>query len=145
MKTRKVKGLDPAAPLAPNASRIVQTRLDELCFFVDTALAPDASDAQHDMRIAVKRLRYVLEIIGPCVGGVAEPARRAAKELQSVLGDLHDCDLMLPRVEHIGSLAAALRDRRERHFHAFVELWQAEASKGTWAALERAVDGSTMG
>ena len=53
-----------------------------------------------------------------------------------MLGDLHDCDLMLPKVEQIGSVAALLRERRERLFHDFVELWQAEASKGTWAALE---------
>lgn len=137
MKARKVEGLDPAAPLRPNAARIVQTRLDELRSFADAALAPDASDAQHDMRIAAKRLRYVLEIVGPCVGDEAEPARRAAKGLQSVLGDLHDCDLMLPRVEHVPSLAGALQEHRERCFRSFVELWQAEASKGTWASLEQ--------
>lgn len=139
MKARKVEGLDPAAPLAENASRIVQTRLDELRSFAEQALEPQATTAQHDMRIAAKRLRYVLEIVGPCVGDEAEPARRAAKELQSVLGDLHDCDLMLPRVEQIESLAAEVSDRRERRFRAFVALWQAEASKGTWAALERAL------
>jgi CHAD domain-containing protein len=138
MKARRVEGLDPAAPLAANASRIVRTRLDELRSFAEQALVPQAA-AQHDMRIAAKRLRYVLEIVGPCIGEQAEPARRAAKELQSVLGDLHDCDLMLPKVEHIESLAAEVRDRRERRFRAFVELWQGEASKGTWAALERAL------
>ena len=31
------------------------------------------------------------------------------------------------------------RTRRELLFRRFVELWQAEASKGTWAALERAL------
>lgn len=139
MKARKVKGLEPAAPLRPNASRTVQTRLDELRGFADGALAPDASAAQHDMRIAAKRLRYVLEIVGPCIGEEARAARLAARELQSVLGDLHDCDLMLPKVEGIESLATALRERRERLFHSFVELWQSEASKGTWAALERAL------
>lgn len=139
MKARKVEGLDPLAPLEPNAARIVQTRLDELRDLAELALAPDAEQAQHDARIAAKRLRYVLEIVGFCVGEPAEPARRAAKKLQSVLGDLHDCDLMLPRVEHIPSLAGALRKRRERFFRAFVELWQAEASKGTWATLERAL------
>ncbi len=91
------------------------------------------------MRIAAKRLRYVLEIFAPCLDEEAEAARSAAKRLQSVLGDLHDCDLMLPKVEHIASLASLLRKRRERLFHEFVELWQAEASKGTWAALERAL------
>lgn len=139
MKARRVKGLDPAAPLAPNAARIVRTRLDELRSLAEAALAPEAAGAQHSMRIAAKRLRYVLEIVGPCLGEPAGPARRAAKELQSVLGDLHDCDLMLPRVAHIPSLAVLLRERRERLFHEFVELWQAEASKGTWAALERAL------
>ena len=139
MKPRGVKGLDPRAPLRPNAARIISTRLDELRGFADEALAPDAGTAQHDMRIAAKRLRYVLEIVGPCIGEEAKAARDAAKQLQSVLGDLHDCDLMLPRVEQIGSAAALLRERRERLFHDFVGLWQAEASKGTWAALERAL------
>ena len=139
MKPRKVKGLDPKAPLRPNAARIVSTRLDELRGFADEALAPEASAAQHNMRIAAKRLRYALEIFGPCIGEEARAARDAAKQLQSVLGDLHDCDLMLPKVEQIGSAAALLRERRSRLFHDFVGLWQAEASKGTWAALEVAL------
>jgi CHAD domain-containing protein len=139
VKARAVEGLDPGAPLRQNASRIVRTRLDELRGFADEALAPDAGVAQHDMRIAAKRLRYVLELVGPCLGAEAKAARDAAKQLQSVLGDLHDCDLMLPKVEGIESLGAVLRARRERLFHSFVELWQAEASKGTWAALESAL------
>lgn len=139
MRARKVDGLDPAAPLRSNASRIVQTRLDELRGFAGEALALDAVTAQHDMRIAAKRLRYVLEVVGPCIGEEAKAARDAAKRLQSVLGDLHDCNLMLPKVEGIESLSAILGDRREGLFHEFVELWQAEASKGTWAALEAAL------
>ena len=138
MKARAVEGLDPGGPLRPNVTQIVATRLDELRGFVDSALAPGASEDQHDMRIAAKRLRYVLELFGPCLGEEAERARETAKQLQSVLGDLHDCDLMLGKVEGIGSVEAVLRERRERLFHEFVELWQAETSKGTWAALERA-------
>lgn len=139
MKARRVEGLDPREPLRPNAARIVRTRLNELRGFADRALAFDAGIAQHDMRIAAKRLRYVLEIVGPCIGEEARAAHRAAKELQSALGDLHDCDLMLPKVEHTQSVSILLKERRERHFQHFVELWQAEASKGTWAALESAL------
>ena len=136
MKAREVEGLDPRGALRPNAVRIVRTRLDELRGFADRALAADAGSTQHEMRIAAKRLRYALEIFAPCFGEEAEAARRAAKGLQSALGDLHDCDIMLPKVEGIASLAAVLRERRERLFHEFVALWQAEASRGTWAALE---------
>jgi len=142
VKARTVEGLDPRRPLRPNASRIVGTRLDELRGLAERALAPGAGAAQHDTRIAAKRLRYALEIVGPCIGEEAGAAHRAAKELQSVLGDLHDCDLMLSKVEGIASLAAILSDRRRRLFHDFVTLWQTEASKGTWAALETSLQRS---
>ena len=78
MKARKVKGLEPAEPLRPNAARIVATRLDELRALAAEALEPGAETAQHDMRIAAKRLRYVLEITGGCFGPEADAARRGA-------------------------------------------------------------------
>ena len=110
VKARRVKKLDPATPLRRNAARIVRTRLDELRSFAETALDPRAATAQHDMRIAAKRLRYVLEIVEACFGADAVAARRAAKELQAVLGEIHDCDVMLPRAEGIESLAGPAAD-----------------------------------
>ena len=106
MKARKVEGPRPERAAARQRRRgSSRTRLEELRAFAETALEPPTpATAQHDMRIAAKRLRYVLEIIGPCFGAEAEAARGAAKELQTVLGDIHDCDLMLPKVEGIESL-----------------------------------------
>jgi CHAD domain-containing protein len=135
VKARDIEGLEPGGPLRPNVARIVSVRLDEMRGLAEGALAPDASKAQHDMRIAAKRLRYVLELFAPCLGDEAEEARRAAQRLQSVLGDLHDCDLTLDKVAHIGSATAILHKRRDRLFRDFVELWQSEASKGTWASI----------
>ena len=92
------------------------------------------------MRIAAKRLRYVLEITSTCFGAEAVAARGAAKELQAVLGEIHDCDVMLPRAEGIESLAGSAADAAAScSSRRFRDLWQAEASKGTWAALERAL------
>ena len=139
MKPREVKGLDPAAPLRPNAERIVLTRLDELRTLATPALEPAASQAQHDLRIAAKRLRYVLEIAGPCFGPEAKVARDAAKQLQSVLGEIHDCDVMLPQVWGIESLRELLRSRRELLFRQFSELWRGHVDKGTWVALQRSL------
>jgi CHAD domain-containing protein len=133
MKARKVEGLDPTAPVAPNAALIVRTRLEELLALAPTALEPSASTAQHDLRIAAKRLRYVLEITETCLGPEAKDARKAAKELQGVLGDIHDCDVMLPSAWGIESLRQLLRARRELLFREFLKRWcEAEA---TWAAL----------
>src|SRR4051794_7976815 len=84
------------------------------------AFAPRALDgktkAQHDMRIAAKRLRYVLEVTGFCFGRPADTARRRARDLQDILGEIHDCDVMLPRVRaHLEDLqrsdAGAVRAR----------------------------------
>jgi hypothetical protein len=105
VKPRRVKKLDAKAPFAQNAARIIRVRLSELRSFVPAALERENADQQHDMRIAAKRLRYVLESTEMCFGKPAQTARRRAKDLQDILGDLHDCDVMLPRVEaHLDEL-----------------------------------------
>lgn len=105
MKARQVKNLDPRTSLQENASRIVRVRLAELRSFAPAALEPGAAREQHDMRIAAKRLRYILETTGFCFGRPAQTALRRTKELQDLLGEIHDCDVMLPRIEsHVAEL-----------------------------------------
>src|SRR5918999_908955 len=102
MKARKVKGLDPNGTLLANACRIAEVRLDELYGFVPRALDPGEAEAQHDMRIAAKRLRYVFEVTEPALGRLAADGAKAARKLQDVLGEIHDCDELVPRVlEHV--------------------------------------------
>jgi len=98
MKARKVKGLVPAESLADNAERIVLVRLDELCSFMPQATDPNEVVALHDMRIAAKRLRYILEITAPVFGAYAEASVRLTKDLQDLLGEIHDCDVQIPEV-----------------------------------------------
>ena len=99
MKARRVRKLDPDGSLADNAERIVAVRLDELCAFMPTAADPAEQTVLHDMRIAAKRLRYVLEVTAGCFGPYADTARKRAKELQTIIGEIHDCDEHLPEVE----------------------------------------------
>jgi CHAD domain-containing protein len=99
VKARKVKGLDPDAPLADNAEEIIRVRLDELCGFMPAAADPAEVVALHDMRIAAKRLRYILEITGPCFGPYARTATKMTKDLQDLLGEIHDCDVQVPATE----------------------------------------------
>lgn len=115
MRARRVHGLDPDAPLADNAQRIVAVRLDELCAFMPKAGDPRHVKALHDMRIAAKRLRYVLEVTAPVFGPYAATATKRAKELQELLGEIHDCDVHRPEVEELiaelrAQDAAAVRD-----------------------------------
>jgi CHAD domain-containing protein len=139
LKPRKVKGLDPGQPLRANAGLIVGVRLDEVRSLAEPALDPAAATAQHDLRIACKRLRYVLELVEDCFDKEASAARACARELQTVLGEIHDCDVMLPRAEGIESLVRLLRTRRELLFRRFAETWRAEATADAWNGLERAL------
>jgi len=99
VKARKVKGLEPAEPLADNAERIVRVRLDEMCGFMPQAADPNEVVALHDMRIAAKRLRYILEITAPVFGDYASTAVRLTKDVQDLLGEIHDCDVQIPEVQ----------------------------------------------
>ena len=79
VKARRIKGLDPEGPLADNAERIVLVRLDELCGFMPRAADPAEWVALHDMRIAAKRLRYVLEVTGARLRRVREEGDQAGQ------------------------------------------------------------------
>jgi hypothetical protein len=105
VKARKVKGLDTDGDLRENAARIIDVRAEELRSFSPAVLDPRNVEALHDMRIAAKRLRYLLELTTPVFGDPAAKAAKRAKKLQDLLGEIHDCDESIPRVErHIERL-----------------------------------------
>jgi CHAD domain len=166
VKARKVKGIEPAGPLAENAAKIVAVRLDELCGFVPKVFDPGEVEALHDMRIAAKRLRYVLEVTGELFGPYADDARKRTKELQELLGDVHDCDVLVPRVlalledlrtEDVAAVVAGdepphadeyrglellivtTRARREQLFERFLAFWTDLERDGFRPRLEYAM------
>jgi hypothetical protein len=101
MKARKVKGLDAQMRLDAAAERMIFVRVDELCGLAARAQDPDEVEALHDTRIAAKRLRYLLEIMSPVLGEYAATAGKRCKDIQDLLGDVHDCDVMLPRLDDL--------------------------------------------
>jgi hypothetical protein len=141
VKPRKVKGIDTAAPLADNAERIVRVRLEELLAHAERALDSGRSGPLHDMRIAAKRLRYVLELTAFCFGPYAKTGAKRAKDLQELLGDIHDCDVMLPRVaRHVEELregdAAVLRALAAGAADLEPELAARAPQRGAYGGLE---------
>jgi hypothetical protein len=115
MKARKVKGVDPDGAAADEVAKIVAVRLDELFSLMPKARDPAAVHTLHDLRIAAKRLRYVLELFAGQFGPYAAQAAKQTKKLQNLLGELHDCDMTRPR---IAALAEELRAADARHVRA---------------------------
>jgi CHAD domain-containing protein len=58
-----------------------------------TAEAPEA-EALHALRIEFKRLRYALDFHAAACGLAYDVERRLAREMQDVLGEVHDRDLL---------------------------------------------------
>jgi CHAD domain-containing protein len=131
VKARKVSGLDPAMPFAEAAQRIIAVRSQEILDLGAKAQDPAKVKALHDLRIAAKRLRYVLELTGP------EATVRQLKRLQDQLGEVHDCDVHLPEIRTLArsspesearglrSVAVALACRRAECFERFHQGWPA--------------------
>ena len=118
MKARKVKGVDPDGIAADEVAKIVAVRLDELLSFMPKARDPAAVHTLHDLRIAAKRLRYVLELFSEAFDPYATEAAKQVKKLQDVVGEIHDCDVTRPR---IAALAEELRAEDARAVRALAE------------------------
>ncbi len=139
-------------------------RLEELLACEECLARPDDAPAHHVMRIAAKRLRYTLEIVRTIYAGRLDFALAIVKRLQTLLGDVHDCDVWQDQFDEFaaeehdrlcalyghGQLFAKLdrglqylredrRRRREQAFAELLELWQESKAQGVWEDLARAI------
>ena len=88
--------------------RHILRQVDELLQHQDSLANPNERERHHAMRIATKRLRYTLEIARPVYPGRLDEAVEAIKRVQSLLGEVHDCDVW---AEHLDAFAAEERER----------------------------------
>lgn len=114
-KPRPVRGIDPSRRMRPNARRILATRIDEVYQFDGLVADPANVTELHDMRIAFKRLRYLLEIFAIAFTTDLDPYLEEVKAMQDLLGDIHDCDVQIPMLEsHLAWLEAQEAESVER-------------------------------
>ena len=141
MKAREVKKLKPDGPLTDNMRRVIGVRVDELYSFVPRALNPDEVEAAHDMRIAAKRLRYLLELSAPIFGAGAGRAAKQVKGLQDVLGEVHDADELMEvaNARGLAALAADTAARRVDLHESFTREWRSLQEHDFRGRLEAAL------
>jgi CHAD domain-containing protein len=107
-RARAIKGLDAGQPFAEAAREIVAVRADEVLVQLRKLARRADADAVHDVRVACRRLRAVLEIFEPCFEPKAH--RRALAAVKGVGGDLgerRDLDVQRAFLAGLSSQASA--------------------------------------
>ena len=102
---------------------------------------PTASEEQHVMRIAGKRLRYAIEIFASCLSNTGQ-LLHILKTVQEDLGTLHDCDVMVESLNYRQRVCLTLerptilwlieyyRNRRETTYGNLVTSWHKAVDEG---------------
>jgi CHAD domain-containing protein len=160
-QTLRSRGVVIQAPAAfLRAEREILRRVEELLAWQDCLADEKAKDSHHQMRIAAKRLRYTVEISQPLYDGAMAAPVEAVKELQTLLGDIHDCDVwdeqldsfeeeererarafygraapfsrLRPGIRHFQQLR---RCQRQQRFGELITLWARLRHEGFWDRL----------
>lgn len=138
----------------------ISVRLEEMLSYEPYVYQPKRGDKLHELRISAKRLRYTMEIFETLYNGDLKPLRKKVREIQNILGDIHDCDVWveyLPKfleeerertLEYYGHtkplsllepgilyLKQELQKKRENLYQDFVEFWEEQKSQNTWKNL----------
>ena len=137
-KAQPISGLDVDAPILASACLIIETRMGEMLNFEPFIHKVDHVFELHQMRIAAKRLRYSMEIFQPIYreytsfGKEFEKAIQGIKDLQEHLGEIHDADVLVPRLEeHLAHLLRAGHGRDKKgELRTGVHLVDLEACQG---------------
>lgn len=150
---------------------IILQRWHELEALSDSLYHPHATKALHDMRIAAKRVRYAVELFAQCCGESITAFAKEISEMQSSLGEMHDCDLWLeefgeflsrPPGKHLGEAATQnsgvnetawraaavwllhhFMQARTKHFRAALARWHKWETNDFGARLAERINAGT--
>lgn len=138
-KARALPGLDRATSFREAAALAVETRTDELFSFAGGVLDTTDVERVHDMRVATRRLRAVLEVCEPCFPKRSRRvALREVKRLADALGRRRDPDVQIAAVEREAAGLGAAERAAAGELVARLRARQEEGNAALAAALERA-------
>jgi CHAD domain-containing protein len=120
--------VSPEEPYARAGAQIVRVRAAELFDQAEGVLDTEDIERVHDMRVASRRLRAVLEVFAPCFPkGQYRSVLRDVKRLADALGERRDPDVHLAAMQ---KLAATLPDSLKPGVELLAERQRARQAVG---------------
>jgi CHAD domain-containing protein len=107
-KARPVPGLSADDPYAAAAAKILEVRVSEVIDLAGGVLDVGDIERVHDMRVATRRLRAVLEIFEPCFPrDELNAGLQQVKGLADALGERRDRDVAIAALEKVAASMTA--------------------------------------
>ena len=145
-RPKHIHGIDANQPFYASAAAVFEVRIRELWDWARHLPHADRVQELHDMRIAAKRLRYGIEFYEPCFNSDMTGLLEQFRQLQDLLGDVHDYDVwqvMLRRRlasgETLDQLLDDLSDVRDARYRELVAFWERLEQEDFRSQLEAAV------
>jgi CHAD domain-containing protein len=140
-KARPIPGLGPDMTFREAAARAVEVRTEEVFSFADGVLDTDDIERVHDMRVATRRLRAVLEVCAPCFPKKRhKEVLREVKALADALGLRRDPDVQIAAIEREAEELAPGQRRGVPKLVAEIRARQDEGNAALERALAEAID-----
>ncbi|HOK66093.1 MAG TPA: CHAD domain-containing protein [Anaerohalosphaeraceae bacterium] len=99
--------------VAERAGTAVREAIEKTTALLDRLNDKKDIKGHHQLRIAVKRLRYTLETFQPAFKEDFDKLIQPLKKMQTLLGDLNDCAVWLEQIE---KFSAKEKERTEEYF-----------------------------
>ncbi len=150
-KAHKITGVMPQGSYRENARIVLPQKVEEVYTWEPFIRDAARREELHNMRISIKRLRYTMELFRAAYKSPKMHAKAAAitddkrfneflgviVDLQEILGDVHDCDVVLEVLTDYGTQAeqtdvapgiakriAQTKETRNADYKTFLEKWE---------------------
>jgi CHAD domain-containing protein len=145
-KARDIPGLEADLPFREAASLAVATRAEEVWEHEHRVLDTGDIEGVHDMRVATRRLRAVLEVFAACFEPAAHrEVLRDVKELADALGARRDPDVQLASLDAFAAAVPAPDLAGVDVFAQRLRVEQAQGNQTLAAALSDAEQSDLRG
>ncbi|MBI5656230.1 MAG: CHAD domain-containing protein [Geobacter sp.] len=138
--------VDPFTQIAAFAREMIDERMKGVAELLPLATDEKQVEAQHRLRIAIKRLRYRYELLAPLAGSGHAELLATLKAYQDLLGTMHDLDLFaemvakrLPETSDRTRLLAEIAGQRHALFAAFSAMLRRSPLPDTGEQMRRSL------
>jgi len=123
-------------PLWKDAAEKIQKYIDKLIAYAPSLQQSEDHASHHAMRIAAKKLRYSLEMLRPLLGSPVQPALQTLEEFQTLMGQLHDCQVWLMELEGFQDRKQLRQIRKKWENAELGSTWTTEAIRAAVCWLQ---------